>query len=56
MDHESPQKRPSASACDVKALEACLREHNGDRAQCQQHIAAFQSACGRPSQAASPPN
>ena len=54
MDHEHPQ-RPSATPCDVKALEACLREHKGDRAMCQQQIAAFQGACGRPNQPTSPP-
>jgi len=45
MDLAEPQKGLVSTPCDVKALEACLKENHGDRKKCQQKIAAFQSAC-----------
>jgi hypothetical protein len=43
-----------ASACDYRALEACLRAHNNDRTRCQAEWEAFRSAahCAKPTAAA----
>ncbi|KAK9845378.1 hypothetical protein WJX81_005018 [Elliptochloris bilobata] len=43
-DFENLASRMPDFVSTFRALEACLREHNGDSAKCQQQIAAFQGA------------
>lgn len=48
---EQPVKEdvtPAAlSPCDVKALQKCLEENNGDHKKCLQHVQAFQVSCSK---------